>query len=250
MPAPPDSEITKMKFLNVHGSGEPFPVREGVSARVTGGRLETTELHVVRNARFESDIQVLSGNSALGFITGSTLDLQGGNPAPFGPLEQGVCARFRSDVRVHGNVIVDGDIKLSSADCAEQFDIDSSADQAIKPGMVVVLGREGRLRLSHSGYDKRVVGVVSGAGSFRPAIVLDRKDDPSRIAVALMGKIECYVDASYGAIDVGDLLCSSDTPGHAMKASDPARAFGTVIGKALQALPQGSGLIPILVSLQ
>jgi hypothetical protein len=35
-----------------------------------------------------------------------------------------------------------------------------------------------------------------------------------------------------------------------MQASDPARAFGSVIGKALQALPSGTGLIPILVALQ
>jgi hypothetical protein len=35
-----------------------------------------------------------------------------------------------------------------------------------------------------------------------------------------------------------------------MKASDPARAFGAVIGKALHPLQEGRGLIPILVSLQ
>jgi hypothetical protein len=35
-----------------------------------------------------------------------------------------------------------------------------------------------------------------------------------------------------------------------MKASDPARSFGTVIGKALQPLGRGQGLIPILIALQ
>jgi hypothetical protein len=35
-----------------------------------------------------------------------------------------------------------------------------------------------------------------------------------------------------------------------MKAGDPLKAFGAVIGKALRRLDAGQGLIPILVSLQ
>ena len=46
------------------------------------------------------------------------------------------------------------------------------------------------------------------------------------------------------------MLTSSDTPGHAMKASDPARAFGAVVGKALGGLASGCGLIPVLICLQ
>ena len=65
-----------------------------------------------------------------------------------------------------------------------------------------------------------------------------------------MGKVFCKVDASYGAVEAGDLLTTSDTPGYAMKAADAAKAFGAVVGKALRALPEGQGLIPILVSLQ
>ena len=68
--------------------------------------------------------------------------------------------------------------------------------------------------------------------------------------IALMGKVYCKVDASYGAIEVGDLLTTSPTPGHAMKADDPLKAFGAVIGKALQPLELGQGLIPILIALQ
>ena len=49
---------------------------------------------------------------------------------------------------------------------------------------------------------------------------------------------------------MGDLLTTSPTLGFAMKAMDPLNAFGTVIGKALQPLPSGQGLIPILVALQ
>jgi hypothetical protein len=104
---------------------------------------------------------------------------------------------------------------------------------------------------SATAYDKRVAGVIAGAGDYKPAIVLDKRGaDQSRRPLALIGKAFCKVDAGYAAVQVGDLLTTSDTPGHAMKASDPARAFGAVIGKALCRLDLGKGLIPILIALQ
>jgi hypothetical protein len=58
------------------------------------------------------------------------------------------------------------------------------------------------------------------------------------------------VDARYSPIEVGDLLTTSPTLGHAMKATDSQKAFGSVIGKALSPLVAGQGLIPILIALQ
>jgi hypothetical protein len=54
--------------------------------------------------------------------------------------------------------------------------------------------------------------------------------------IALMGKVLCKVDATQAPINVGDLLTTSPTAGHAMKADNPEKAFGTVIGKALSSL--------------
>ena len=71
-----------------------------------------------------------------------------------------------------------------------------------------------------------------------------------RAPVALLGKVFCKVDASLAPIAVGDLLTTSPTPGHGMKATDSAKAFGAVIGKALRPFKDGLGLIPILVALQ
>ncbi len=65
-----------------------------------------------------------------------------------------------------------------------------------------------------------------------------------------MGKVCCKVDAQYSPIEVGDLLTTSPTSGHAMKATDPLKAFGSVIGKALRPLTAGQGMIPILIALQ
>jgi hypothetical protein len=148
-----------------------------------------------------------------------------------------------------GNVQVNGDIFLPGADCAEQFDVVDSED--VEAGDVVVIDQNGALRRSNSAYDRKVAGVVSGAGEFRSGIVLDRqRSEARRLPVALVGKVCCKVDAQFGAIEMGDLLTTSPTPGHAMKAEDPAKSFGTVIGKALGRLPTGVGLLPILVCLQ
>jgi hypothetical protein len=96
-----------------------------------------------------------------------------------------------------------------------------------------------------------VAGVISGAGDYKPGIVLDKRQSQStRKPVALLGKVFCKVDAGYAAIEVGDLLTTSPTPGYAMKATDPLKAFGAVIGKALRPLQEGQGLIPILIALQ
>jgi hypothetical protein len=148
-----------------------------------------------------------------------------------------------------GDVVVTGDIKLINADCAEDFDI--VCIEQVEPGTVMVIDSEGALKQSDRPYDKRVAGVISGAGNYKPALILDKQESSNnRMPIALMGKVYCKVDASYGAIEVGDLLTTSPTVGQAMKVSDPLKAFGSVVGKALRPLEEGQGLIPILIALQ
>lgn len=149
-------------------------------------------------------------------------------------------------IRLNGK---DGDIVLQNADCAEDFDVAPSA--LVEPGAVVSLDEDGRLRPTDKPYDTRVAGVISGAGDCKPGLVLDRTATcHDRRPVALVGKVYCKVDADYAPIQIGDLLTTSSTVGHAMKADDPRRAFGAVIGKAMRPLNTGRGLIPILIALQ
>ena len=68
--------------------------------------------------------------------------------------------------------------------------------------------------------------------------------------VALTGRVYCLADASNGPIEPGDLLTTSATPGHAMKVTDYSRAQGAVIGKSMESLQSGTGLVLVLVSLQ
>lgn len=143
-----------------------------------------------------------------------------------------------------------GDIELLGADCAEEFDLERSI-ATVEPGSVMVIGNEGGIMPCQQAYDRRVAGVVSGAGSYRPGIVLHKVPQKlHRVPLALTGKVFCKVDATFGSVEIGDLLTSSPTPGHAMKAHDLKRTFGAILGKALMPLSDGQDLIPVLVALQ
>jgi hypothetical protein len=184
-------------------------------------------------------------------IAAYNLNPEGTGAAVFAKKEggKGHAGFFDGNVWIGGELGVGRDIILASADCAEDFEI-VDADR-IDPGTVMVVGEKGALRECCQAYDKRVAGVVSGAGDFKPGIVLDKQHaHPDRKPIALLGKTFCKVDAHHGAIEVGDLLTTSSTPGHAMKAADSHKAFGAVIGKALRPLQSGQGLIPILIALQ
>ncbi len=144
-----------------------------------------------------------------------------------------------------------GDILLSNADAAEQFDL--ATDAEAPPGTVMVLADGGMLTPSTEPYDSKVVGVVAGAGAYRPGIVMDHREsevDAVRVTISIIGKAACRADAGHGAIAVGDLLTTSPTAGCAMRVADPARAFGAVIGKALTPLAEGTGFVDVLMTLQ
>lgn len=144
-------------------------------------------------------------------------------------------------------ITADGDIRLLGADCAEFFEADDPA--TVEPGTVLVIGETGSLHPCETAYDTRVAGVVSGAGTTKPALVLDHGAADAGVPVALNGKVHCKVEAETSPIGVGDLLTTSAETGHAMRAGDPARSFGAILGKALAPLAEGRGLIPVLVAL-
>ena len=159
---------------------------------------------------------------------------------------------LRADTtKINGNVEVQGDVILASgaADCSEEFDVMNK--ESVDQGTVMVINEDGKLEPSQKAYDRCVAGVISGAGQYRPGIVLDKQPTKdNRLPIALVGKVCCKVDAQYGEINVGDLLTTSDTAGYAMKVSDHSKALGSIIGKALRHLTNGKGIIPILIALQ
>ncbi|GAA4978377.1 hypothetical protein [Actinoplanes utahensis] len=178
-----------------------------------------------------------------------------GGPGVYGKSVSGPAGFFDGDVRVAQDLIVDGDIQLVGADVAEQFEIQTSPDEiaeSLQPGSVVVLDEHGRIGICGEPYNNRVAGIISGAGDRVPALVLDRTHDTTRKRrpIAVVGKAWCLADATNDPIAVGDLLTTSTRPGHAMRAADRLASIGTVVGKALTALPSGTGHVLVLVGLR
>jgi hypothetical protein len=67
--------------------------------------------------------------------------------------------------------------------------------------------------------------------------------------LALTGRVPVKVSSENGPIRPGDLLVSSSTAGHAMRAaSNPSP--GTIIGKALGSLKEGNGTVEMLIMLR
>lgn len=170
-----------------------------------------------------------------------------------------LAGRFEGPVEIVGNVHLVGDMEVTGdlrftgglADVAEAFAITAHARGLVEPGTVMTIDDDGALAPCLEAYDRRAAGVISGAGDYRPGLLLDGPTaSESRLAIALVGEVFCKVDARAEPIAVGDLLTTSDTPGHAVRASDRARTLGAVIGNALHRLEGGTGLIPILVALQ
>jgi len=129
-----------------------------------------------------------------------------------------------------------------SSDVAEYWPVTGD----VTPGTVLVLGDGGILHESTQANDTRVAGIVSTD----PGMSLGTRDggNPGEQLIALAGRVPCRVDASSAPIQSGDLLTTSDIPGHAMKATDPK--IGTVLGKAAGSLESGTGTIDVLVTLQ
>jgi hypothetical protein len=135
---------------------------------------------------------------------------------------------------------------------AESFEIAGGA--AIEPGMVVTIDSagSGRLRLADKAYDRAVAGIVSGANGINPGLLIKQTNTAAdgSLPISLTGRVYCWADASDGPIKPGDLLTTSNTPGHAMKVTDLTKAQGAIIGKALTSLTEGKGLVMVLVTLR
>jgi len=172
-------------------------------------------------------------------------------PAGGGSLFRGLASgALKFEVRNTGEVRSDVGFNIG-ADFAEAM-IADGGKQGFEPGDVVVLSSQtsGAVDKSTEPYSTRVAGIYST----RPGIVgsshpMDGILD-TEIPVAVVGIVPCKVSAENGPIVVGDLLTTSGTPGHAMKVTRRAAAAGTIVGKAMEPLVSGTGVIKVLVMLQ
>ncbi|MFQ5805247.1 MAG: hypothetical protein ACE5I3_02215 [Phycisphaerae bacterium] len=141
-------------------------------------------------------------------------------------------------------------LEIEGADLAEKF----PASEEVRPAMVVAIDprHPGKLCLARGAYNRRVAGVVSGANDLPAGAVLGHlPGNDNAPAIALSGRVWVYCDVTERPIEPGDLLTTSNVPGHAMKVTDYTKAQGAIIGKAMTRLEKGeTGLVLVLVSLQ
>jgi len=168
----------------------------------------------------------------------------------------GYAAEFDGNVIVHTGRTITPVLEITGgSDLSEQFEIRGiEAEVSPSPGMVVSIDPEhpGELVVSNNAYDWRVAGIISGAGGLNPGMLMGQNGSEADggYPVALSGRVYCWADASNGPIKPGDLLTTSETPGHAMKVTDRDRAYGAIIGKAMTGIEEGKGLVLVLVALQ
>lgn len=214
------------QFGVVHTDG----IREvGTYVSASGGWLGTRSSH---------SLHFFTGNSNPLMTLATTGNLGIGTTGPAQKLDVNGTARVKI-------------LEVVGADVAEKFPCSEAKPD---PGSVMEIDPDqaGKLRLSRDAYNGRVAGVVSGAGDLSVGAVLGHlpgnEDAPP---IALSGRVWVKCDAATAAINPGDMLTTSTTPGHAMKAADRDKSYGAVIGKAMTNLAKGkSGLVLVLVNLQ
>jgi len=216
-----DNTINSVTFGNTGGFGRVLRLRSSSATNVPVLQLE--------GSNGGSVVLSAHANGSVGVGTGS--------PDPAYKLD------------VVGNVRVSGNIAAKYQDVAEWVETSESLPAAT----VVVLhsNKSNHVVASSRAYDTRVAGVVSA----QPGVILGEQGE-NKVMVATTGRVKIKVDASRGAIRVGDLLVTSNQAGIAMKsrpiAVGGARIHrpGTIIGKALEPLAKGQGEILVLLSLQ
>lgn len=196
-----------------------------------------------------------------GPLTATTGFFTGAITAPGATFTGAVTASSATIPTLSGNVTVGGELTanvvtvLGGSDVAEPYNVAPSGNVKAIPGFVVAIDPDkiGQMRVADKAYDTTVAGIVSGANGISPGITLRQKGTVAdgELPVASIGRVWCWCDAdTNGAIRAGDLLTTSDTPGHAMKATDREWRDGAVIGKAMSFLKSGKGLVLVLVSLK
>ncbi|HEX4950691.1 MAG TPA: hypothetical protein VFZ34_28770, partial [Blastocatellia bacterium] len=233
------------------GIGTPSP---GAKLHVEGGGPVATIIKSVNDRAYLRLDSTISGQNRTWSVENGIF----GHPGKFG-IYDWQANKGRLTIDTNGLVEVAALQITGGADFAEHFDVnvvETNAETPLKvqAGMVVAIdpASPGKLQLSTRAYDRRVAGIISGAGGVQPGMMMSQAGTlaDGQHPVALSGRVYVWVDATRGAVKPGDLLTTSATPGHAMKATNAARAQGAIIGKAMTSLKEGKGLVLVLVTLQ
>jgi hypothetical protein len=153
---------------------------------------------------------------------------------------------FEGGVRVEGPLLSCKVLEVTGGDVAEARH-STTGEQLLKGSVVVFDEIEKRkIRLTNKPYDKKVAGVISGAGIYYAGITLLQEElQKGAMPVAQIGTVEVL---TIGPVEVGDLLTTSEVEGYAKAATDVIKGIGCVIGKATTTLKEGErGLVEMQI---
>jgi hypothetical protein len=126
-------------------------------------------------------------------------------------------------------------LQATYSDLAEWY----RADAEYAPGTVLIFGGDAEVTTTALINDTRAAGIVTTA----PAYIMNSELEGTRVCLALAGRVPCLV---VGRVKKGDMLTTSATPGHAVRANTPT--LGAIIGKALEDKDYGeAGVIEVAV---
>jgi hypothetical protein len=167
-----------------------------------------------------------------------------------GGINQPVVTLFRVDGT--GRVYADGGFQPSGADFAESMAVTGDRNRYAAGDLLVIDPTANRrVALAQQPYSTLVAGIYSTKpGMLGSTHKIDERAAAGEVPLAVVGIVPCKVSAENGPIRAGDLLVTSSTRGHAMRGTDRSLMLGAVVGKALEPLPQGTGVIQVLVTLQ
>ena len=151
-----------------------------------------------------------------------------------------------------GRVFADGGFQPSGADFAESMAVSGDRDNyAVGDLLVIDPTSKRHLAMAQQAYSTLVAGIYSTKpGMLGSTRKVDAPAPINEVPLAVVGIVPCKVTTENGAIQAGDLLVTSSLPGHAMKGTDRSKMLGAVVGKALEPLTEGNGVIQVLVTLQ
>lgn len=151
-----------------------------------------------------------------------------------------------------GKVFADGGFQPYGADFAEAMTVNGDPNTYAAGDLLVIdTAAKRSLNLAQQPYSTRVAGIYSTKpGMLGSTHRMGDAAPQNEVPLAVVGIVPCKVTAENGPIEAGDLLVTSSTAGRAMKGTDRARMLGAVVGKALEPLQSGQGVIQVLVTLQ
>jgi len=238
---------TSTPSAELHVVGHVQIVEGSIRMRTNSG-VFTVDIDASENGSVGSSIMTLRTNGSVPTIV---MDAHDGNS---GRISVG-------DLTGTNRIVLDGTGKITTdiieikggSDFAEYFEVNDKKD-LILPGMVVCIDEEneGELVLSQNKYDRKVIGVISGANGIDAGMVMGQNGTVAfgDYPVSLIGRVYVKCNLENGEIKPGDFLTTSSAPGEAMRVDSHDKAAGAILGKALSRIDAQSGYVLVFVNLQ